>query len=100
MDIVCYLDKKGITILACFPVHRSKNDRVYANNTMPVSKPKKYVYLGLFPVVFEFYNSDLIHELTLGQWASPFVLVPVPLVSDPNIHCISKRNTSSGLSGI
>jgi len=67
MDIVCYLDKKGITILACFPVHRSKNDRVYANNTMPVSKPKKYVYLGLFPVVFEFYNSDLIYELTLGR---------------------------------
>jgi hypothetical protein len=65
MDIVCYLDKKGITILACFPVHRSKNDRVYANNTMPVSKPKKYVYLGLFPVVFEFYNSDLIYDLTL-----------------------------------
>ena len=75
MDIVCYLDKKGITILACFPVHRSKNDRVYANNTMPVSKPKKYVYLGLFPVVFEFYNSDLIYELTLSmkRYASPIL---------------------------
>jgi len=54
MGIVCYLGGKGITILASFPVHRSQNDKVCANNTMPVSKPKKYVGLGLLPVVFEF----------------------------------------------
>ena len=85
MDIVCYLDKKGITILACFPVHRSKNDRVYANNTMPVSKPKKYVYLGLFPVVFEFYNSDLIYELTLPEaWLDAVPVCSVSLCNGNN----------------
>ena len=85
MDIVCYLDKKGITILACFPVHRSKNDRVYANNTMPVSKPKKYVYLGLFPVVFEFYNSDLIYELTLP---THIILCKCKFLAQHTIYCM------------
>jgi len=54
MGIVFNVYDEGSAILARFQVHRSRNCGVCARSTMQVSKPNKYVGLGLSTVVFKF----------------------------------------------
>jgi len=74
---------------SCLPVHRSMNERVCANNTAQVSKPKEYVRLGL-GLCLALYLSILV-QLKNRCLLPPFFLIGHYL-QDNFVHEYQKKS--------